>query len=133
MDDSMKNVHALGKLSQREIASLLLQSHAFCLPTRSEGFSTSLLEAAACGCVPVITNVGGVEELIPDDSFGIVIQDTRSDTIAHAIQYLYEHRGTCTSMAQNIRERTLTLFTWQATAKQVMAAFQNTGTTNASA
>ena len=62
------NVTYVGRLSEGDVSALLRSSDAFCLPSRSEGFSTSLLECAACAAVPIVTHVGGVDELIPDES-----------------------------------------------------------------
>ena len=116
------NVHALGRIVRSDIAALLLQADAFCLPTRSEGFSTSLLEAAVCGCTPIITNVGGVAEMIPNESYGIVIPDRRPETIAEAIRQLHSNPLTCSSMANRIQERASSLFTWNRTSQDVIQA-----------
>lgn len=117
------NLHALGRLQRGDIAALLLQSNAFCLPTRSEGFSTSLLEATLCECAPIITRVGGVEELIPDDSFGIVIPNADPETVANAVMKLYNDQTTCDEIARNARERGR-LFTWDSTAESTMRALK---------
>ena len=116
------NVHNVGKLSAADVASLLLTSDAFCLPSRSEGFSTSLLEAAACGAVPIITHVGGVEELIPDDRFGIVLPAAKPKHIAHSVTALASNRFTCAEMGELIRTRVSELYSWDATAERVLAA-----------
>lgn len=42
----------LGRLSRQDAAALLAQSDVMCLPSRSEGFATTLLEAAACKTPP---------------------------------------------------------------------------------
>lgn len=116
------NVHALGRLSRPDIAALLIQSDIFCLPTRSEGFSTSLLEAAVCGCAPIITKVGGVKELIPDGSFGIVLEAADGRQIADAILELHDSPALRRSMAARIKEHAGT-FTWAQTANAVLDAF----------
>lgn len=122
VENAGENVHALGRISQPDIAALLLQSDVFCLPTRSEGFSTSLLEAAVCGCAPIITNAGGVTELIPDESFGLVIPNRRPGTIAEAIRRLHSDSPACSSLAARIQERATNLFTWDRTAQDVIEA-----------
>ncbi len=118
------NVHALGRLPRDEIAGLLLESDVFCMPTRSEGFSTSLLEAAVCGCAPIITDVGGVEELILNESYGIVLPDASPQAIAEAILRLSDDAEACKTMAMRIQRHATETFTWEKTAQTVMDAFK---------
>ncbi len=116
------NVHALGRIDRGDMAALLLQSNAFCLPTRSEGFSTSLLEAAACACAPIITNVGGVEELIPDDSHGIILDDASPKSVVNAISCLSTHPETAREIGAKAAQRAKD-FNWERTARRLLAAF----------
>lgn len=57
------NVRLLGNISHADLSALLSQADVFCLPSRSEGFSTALLEAAAWGLPIVTTDVGGAAEV----------------------------------------------------------------------
>lgn len=116
------NVHALGRIDRADMAALLLQSDAFCLPTRSEGFSTSLLEAAACGCAPIITNVGGVEELIPEASYGVIIEDASPESVAAAIRSLNEQPELACEMGSKAAQRARE-FNWERTALMLLDAF----------
>ncbi len=118
------NVHALGRIVRSDIAALLLQADIFCLPTRSEGFSTSLLEATVCGCSPIITNVGGVAEMIPNESYGIVLPNAEPHTLALAISELKEDPGRRRAMAEKVQRRATNVFTWKRTAQTVMEAFE---------
>ena len=56
---------------------LLKMSSAFCLLSRSEGFSNALLEAMACGVPAVVTSVGGNPEAIinGEDGFLVPVED----------------------------------------------------------
>jgi len=63
------------------VADSLRAMDIFVLPSRSEALSNSLMEAMACGCCPVASNVGGNPELVrhgetgflfaPDDISGL--------------------------------------------------------------
>lgn len=119
------NIYLLGKLDSKDIAALLRQSDVFCLPTRSEGFSTSLLEAAACYTTPIITNVGGVPEMIPSEKYGIILKSQSSEEVASAITMLKESPKRLNAMSKQIGERVRIFFSWQRTADLLIAACKN--------
>jgi glycosyltransferase involved in cell wall biosynthesis len=66
-----KNVKLLGFVG--DPVPLLKMSDAFCLLSRSEGFSNALLEAMACGVPSVVTRVGGNPEAITDGENGFLV------------------------------------------------------------
>lgn len=124
-DAGLSNIVVLGKLCQADIASLMIDSDVFCLPTRSEGFSTSLLEAAACATPAIITNVGGVAEVIPDSSYGTVIADANPSTIAAALQYAISHKEDLDKQGLRCYERVRSLYSWERTAQAMIEACEN--------
>ena len=116
------NIHTLGKLESADIAALLRQSDVFCLPTRSEGFSTSLLEAAACYTAPIITNVGGVSEMIPSEDYGVILKTQSCEEVSLAITTLKESPVRLSNIGKNIGKRVRDYFSWQRTADLAIAA-----------
>lgn len=81
------NVILLGRIPADELSALLGEADVFCLPSRSEGFCTSLLESAAQGTVPVMPHVGGTDEVMGWNPvrFGVMLDDVEPQTIAQAI------------------------------------------------
>ena len=118
----LSNIKLLGNISQSEVSLLLSAADIFCLPSRSEGFSTALLEAAAAKTAPIITNVGGVEELIPNNNYGIVLENQEPSRIAEAISYLNENPQETKAIGQNIFERVKSLYSWENTAQALISA-----------
>lgn len=121
------NVHFLGAVSQPDVVALLQSSDIFCLPSRSEGFATVLLEAAACFAAPIVTDVGGVDELIPDDRYGVVLADREPETIAQAILELCEDHKRMREIVSNIHEHVRLEYNWSKTAEKLLGAFAASG------
>ena len=56
------DVRFAGKLTQTELAKLYAESQVFCLPSFFEGLPLVSLEALACGCTCVMTDLPGIRE-----------------------------------------------------------------------
>ena len=117
------NLRWVGRLGKNDVSALLQQSNALCLPSRSEGFSTTLLEAGACGCPPVVTDIGGARELIPDEHYGTIIKSMAASSIIAAIVHLVddsllvmEQRRDCQSLVEKN-------YSWNSTAESVENLF----------
>ena len=106
----------VGRLSREDTAALLLQSDYMCLPTRSEGFSTTLLEASACGCPSLVTDVGGARELIPDEGYGRIMPDAAAETIVQEVLALRECQSELPLMGERCKRLAEDRFSWDATA-----------------
>ena len=67
----------LKEIENQYLGDYIRRSHLFCMPSRSEGFGLSALEALACG-VPVIgSNVGGLAEMVIDGFNGYLFNPGR--------------------------------------------------------
>lgn len=118
----LPNLKLLGNLSKQDVSKLLCQSDYFCLPTRSEGFCTSLLEALAQKCIPIIPDVGGVKELI-DARIGVIIsEEARKDpqALAQTIIKALSHKEDQDKLQSIIHEK-LSSYTWEASADALLA------------
>lgn len=116
------NLHLVGKLDGADLAALYQQADVYCLPSRSEGFATTLLESAACGTPAVVTNVGGTDELIPNEHFGTIIPSMRPDDIADALRRADDNRDTLQAQGRAVAERVRDICSWQQTAQHTLEA-----------
>lgn len=73
-----------------DVAQLLPQFDIFALPSQAEGISNTLLEAMACGCAPVATDVGGNPELVAEGEGGngLLVPPQDSAALAAALARL---------------------------------------------
>lgn len=83
------------------------RARTFVLTSRREGLPLTLLEAMACGAVPVVTEVGNVRDVVGDDR-GVVVPDRTAEALAEAIGSLDADPDRLAAMAANapaVRER----------------------------
>ena len=113
-------VFALGRLDASDVAALLRASDALCLPSRSEGFATVLLEAAAAECMPIATDVGGARELgISEngrETTGILLPSMQAEDIAQALDQAERNRALCRDRAARIEQEVRANHGWPQTA-----------------
>ncbi|HEX2712596.1 MAG TPA: glycosyltransferase family 4 protein, partial [Candidatus Acidoferrales bacterium] len=84
--DLSENVRFVG--GREEVHPLLKLSDAFCLLSRSEGFSIALLEAMACGLPCVATRVGGNAEALEEGRSGFLVEAEDAQAAAERILWL---------------------------------------------
>lgn len=108
----------LGQIDFDHVVSLLDASDIYCLPSVSEGMSTSVLEAIATNTFVITTYNGGARELITDGDYGII---TRGNTVAEtkaaiekALDKEYRQKA-----CENAYNRLIDGFTWQRTAQKL--------------
>ena len=112
---SSKYVIPLGRLPFEDIVALLMQSDIFCLPSVSEGFSTSALEAAACKCYIITTERGGTKELVAGPEYGTVMPDNSVKNIYQAITKAAQNDELRKKGQKLCYDRLKNKFTWQHT------------------
>jgi glycosyltransferase involved in cell wall biosynthesis len=75
-------VELLGHCDRRKMSRLYAEAHAFVLPSLYEGYSVSAIEAAAYGLPLVLTRVGGAEDLICEEGYGVLLPPATPDLAA---------------------------------------------------
>ena len=116
--------HLLGRLNKPDVSALLSQSDVFCFPsTYPEGLPTTLLEAAAWGVPIVSTNAGGAREIMPDDSYGVVLEEATPEGFRNAIEGLLSNRDQALEQGRAARANVEHEFSWRHTAHALLEAW----------
>lgn len=79
-----ERIHFLGL--RDNVADYLYNADVFCLSSTYEGLPISLLEALACGVVPVCTRVGGVPDVITDGETGYLCDTLDTDSYVRTLR-----------------------------------------------
>ena len=128
MLDSCRNtagegIFLVGNQPYPDVLALLQQATLFCLPSRSEGFACTVLEAAALGCPILTTATGGSPQLLIDSTYGILLENMDTTTIQKACIRALDDPQWRYSAAEKTRRRMQEYYTWDAAIAQLYAAF----------
>jgi glycosyltransferase involved in cell wall biosynthesis len=72
----------LGSIPYEQVPALLNECRTLILPSRREGLPNIVLEAMACGAVPLVTPVGGIPDIIRDGVTGLILRLTEPSYLA---------------------------------------------------
>jgi glycosyltransferase involved in cell wall biosynthesis len=98
--DLESSVTFTGFLIKEEYHKLLNSVDVFVLPSRSEGFPISILEAMALGKPVIVSSCGGIREMVSDSRNGILVEP-HSEQIASAILYLHRNADARSEISRN--------------------------------
>jgi glycosyltransferase involved in cell wall biosynthesis len=85
--DLRERVQLLGYITDRtRLINLYAEAAIFCLPSRWEGFSCAIVEAAYFGSYIVATDVGGVKDILSKTHFGCVVPKDRPEALAESLR-----------------------------------------------
>ena len=76
----------------------------FVLTSRWEGVSIAMLEAMAYGCVPVVSNVGDLEDFV-DASTGHIFDEDNLSAFSRAISDLLSDANRWEELSESCRKR----------------------------
>ena len=93
-----------GVIPSGQIQEVLLHCDGVVLLSDYEGLPIALMEAMACGCVPVCLRMrSGIPELVDDGVTGLLVDD-RGDSFVSAIRRLRDDPELWTRLSRNARE-----------------------------
>ena len=109
----------LGAIDFANVIALLGESDIYCLPSFSEGMSSSVLEAMATKTFVITTKRGGAAEIITDGDYGIIMESNSVTEIKKAILSALnkKYREKCVN---NCYKKLSKMITWKRTAEKIL-------------
>ena len=96
-----RHVRLLGH--REDVPALLADSDIFALTSRSEAFPNGVLEAMAAGLPVVVSDVGGVSELVEHRRNGLLVRPGDVTGVTAALRELIEHPDTAAALGESAR------------------------------
>lgn len=114
------HVSFAGIKNHDEIPLWLNACDVFCLPSYIEGFPAVVVEAIACGRPVVATNVGGISEVITNESFGILVEPGNKEELALALSNALEKKWDYQAIAAYGKR-----FSWDTIAEEYIKLYKS--------
>lgn len=112
-----------GFIPDDDLLRLYKVADAACFPSLYEPFGIVALEAMAAKTPVVVSNAGGLPEVVEADVSGTVTQADNSDSLAWGIVRVLKNPGYANYMAENAYQRCKTIFNWDLIADQTAQVF----------
>ncbi|MBN1572543.1 MAG: glycosyltransferase family 4 protein [Deltaproteobacteria bacterium] len=106
-----KRVRFTGRVTQKEVLSLLSHSDVFVLNTEYEGLPHIILEAFSVGVPVIATDICGNPEVVENGKNGLLVPVKDNKALKNAIMRLINDTGYSARLVSNSRER-LNYFGW---------------------
>ncbi len=89
-----------------------------------ESFGVSIIEAMACEKPVIVTNVGGLKEIVNHSLLGIKVEVGDVEQTAAAIEQLFTDKKMYAEIAARSREHVVKNYNWNENLKQMISAYK---------
>lgn len=113
-----------GVIPNPQVPKVLSSMDAVCLPSRSESFGVSAVEAMACGVPVVASNVDGFLETVEDGVTGFLAPCGDVEALAEHLLRLCQDTALRSQMGEAGRERVLRLFDFKKNVEQMEQVYE---------
>lgn len=118
----MSKVKILGYVEKEDLAGLYSGAIAFTYPSLYEGFGLPILEAMACGCPVVTSNLGSMKEIAGEAA--VLVDPVSISGIASGILKIVGDSKTRNDLINEGQKRNLE-FSWEKTAFQTLDIYRS--------
>jgi L-malate glycosyltransferase len=126
----MTSVVFTGRINFEDIPAYHNMMNIFVALSLSESFGVSILEACAC-CRPVIvTDVGGLPEVVQNNITGIIVPSANETAAAHALERLISDSNLRSELGNNGRARVIANYNWSENLLQMVELYEKVLTNN---
>lgn len=112
-------VRLLGWMPREALAEIMAAADLFCLHSDTEGWPNVVHEALSCGTPVVVSRVGAVPEMVPNETLGLIVPPKEQDALTAALHTALGRSWDRQAIADWGRARG-----WDRVAQEVVTEFQ---------
>jgi glycosyltransferase involved in cell wall biosynthesis len=91
----------------------------------SESFGVAAVEAMACKKPVIVTDVGGLLEVVNHGEFALVVKKEDPSALASAIRHLVDNEDEARKLGEKARQHVLTHYDWRNNLQKMISAYEN--------
>lgn len=118
--DILEKVKFTGRIPFNEISNYYNMIDILVNISEYESFGVSVVEAMACGTPVIVTNVGGLKEVVKDDTVGLKVNIGDVDDTIKAIERLINDKALYDEIAVNARKHVIEKYNWEDNLKKMI-------------
>lgn len=122
---SCERVYFIGELDHKAALEQVANSEIFILPSYTEGFPNSILEAMALKIPVIATKVGAIPDMLSGEC-GLLIDPKSSEQISYAINFLLENTNYRQFCTENAYKKIINEYTIQIILNEYKELWQST-------
>ncbi len=105
----------VGSVRHEEVPCWLNKFDIFLALSRldSESFGVSVIEAMACELPVIVSNVGGLKEVVTNYETGLITSNEDSVEVSNKIEYLYQNPKQASELGKNARSEVILKYSWK--------------------
>lgn len=119
-----------GEVSEGEKIALMQKASVFVLPSRSEAFGITVIEAMAAGCPVVVSNIPALTEVVEHEKTGLVFPINDEKALASQIVKLLSDQNLSRQLSQNAKEKVSEKYDWEKIIDRLEKIYSETRITN---
>ena len=123
--DIEKNTIFTGKIPFNEVPKYHNMLSVSVSVSNSESFGVAIIEASSCAKPVVVSNVGGLPEVVEDGVSGFVVPPRNPEETANAIEKLILDKELRRKIGNNGRERVERFYNWDDNVKQMIEIYKS--------
>jgi L-malate glycosyltransferase len=124
--DKLKVSHAIkftGRIPFSEISNYYNMIDVLVNISEYESFGVSVVEAMACSKPVVVTNVGGLKDLVNNDTLGLKVEIRNEEQTVAAIESLILDKAKYSEIAVNSRDHVMKNYDWDKNIEQMIQLY----------
>jgi L-malate glycosyltransferase len=102
-----------GEIPHSDVPKVLNTFDIYCAPSIAESFGVAVLEASACGLPVIVTDVGGLPEVVMDNETGFIVKAKDPQALAEKLYQLVLNPDLRKTMGKNGKQFVSDYYSWE--------------------